>query len=87
MGAGGAHTRARGGPEECLLASTLLGQEWERMASTHGVLVAVVRCAMSWPSFMFDGGAVWALADAGQHADVPFHIPRKRHEWETRSAA
>ena len=26
---------------------------------------------------MFDGGAVWALADAGQHADVPFHIPKK----------
>ena len=47
------------------------------MASTPGVLVAVMRCAMSWPSFMFDGGAVWALADAGQHADVPFHIPRK----------
>ena len=58
------------------------------MASTHRVLVEVVRCAMSWPSFMFDGGVVWALADAGQHADVPFHlIPKKRHEWETRSAA
>ena len=73
MGPGGAPRH-----EECSLASTMLGQVWKRVAYTLGVLVEVVRCAMSWPSFVFDGGAVWALADAGQHADVPFHlIPKK----------
>ena len=78
MGPGGAPTHASGGAEESPLAPTMLEQEWDRMASTHRVLVEVVRCAMSWPSFMFDGGAAWALADAGQHADVPFHlIPKK----------
>ena len=51
--------------EECSLASTMLGQEWKRVAYTPRVLVEVVRCAISWPSFMFDGAAVWALADAG----------------------
>ena len=43
----------------------MLGQEWKRVAYTPRVLVEVVRCAMSWTSFTFDGGAVWALADAG----------------------
>ena len=43
----------------------MLGQEWKRVAYTHRVLVEVVRCAMSWPSSVFDGGGVWALADAG----------------------
>ena len=36
--------------------------------------------------FMFDGGAVWALAEAGEHADVPPQ-PEKSHEWEAHGGA